>query len=259
VAHSELYWKTRTPTKNGHIDPLPARKGSMFADTPSSAQRRQDRRLFERHFDRRNVQLGPDVLIVHDRKPWRIVEIRELPPDLWGEDWDAAFADACAYWDRYQHGDRPTKGTWRDRPVMLSMRPEDQPTAEPSHFRSRASRPFDVLPEHYAVCRACGELPPCQHEINENDIAAALNHTEELMAIQPGCCHGCTEPITSRMQAVRFPGPNLWRPDLGDNSAVFHARQDCADAVSRYRRQWEEKGHSEPQPMLPTEDAGDDA
>jgi hypothetical protein len=235
----------------------------MYADKASTAHRRMERRSYERQFDQERVQLAPNVLVIFDRKAYRIVETREIPEDLWDEEFEKAFEDACEAWSLTpRNWPRPEKATWHDRPVMVVVRPEGQPEAKPIHLLAAASYQWDVLPEHYAVCRSCGELPPCQHEIDENNVAAAMDRAEDLMAIQPGCCLGCTEPITHRMKAVRFPGPNLWRPDLGDNSAVFHARSECADDVERYRRQWEKNRDVPQQPEqaeLPLGYAGDDA
>jgi hypothetical protein len=134
-------------------------------------------------------------------------------------------------------------------------RPGAAADSEASASECAAVKEWAVLPEHYAVCVACGELPPCSHEISERAIDRVVAHSEELMHLKPGCCMGCSEPITSRMQATRFPGPNLWRPDFGDDSAVFHARKECADDVTRYREQWQAKGGVEVQAMLPDGEA----
>jgi hypothetical protein len=150
-------------------------------------------------------------------------------------------------------GEQPERATWEHRPVVLVVQPADQPKAKPQHYAVRASRSFYVLPEHYSVCRLCNEIPPCTHETNEAMVEHEMANTQRLMDIRPGCCLGCGDPITSRMKAVRFPGPNLWRPDWGNDSAVFHARQDCEDSVAFYRQQWEAKGHAEMQPELPNE------
>lgn len=138
--------------------------------------------------------------------------------------------------------------------MVLVIRPADQPTLKASHYAVRASRSFYVVPEHYSVCRLCNEIPPCSHVTTEAMVDYEMANTERLMAIPAGCCLGCGEPITSRMKAVRFPGPNLWRPDWGTDSAVFHARSDCSGSVASYRQQWEEKGHDELQPELPEGD-----
>lgn len=213
-----------------------------------------------------STRIRPGSIIVFgERRAHQVVEITERPLDLWPEYFLKEWNRFTEWWVEQvmagrDMGAQPEKATWKHRPVVLVLRPADQPTAKPTHYAVRASRPFYVLPEHYSVCRLCNEIPPCRHVTTEASIDLAMQDTERLMSIQPGCCLGCGEPITSRMKAVRFPGPNLWRPDLGTNSAVFHARQDCADSTSSYRRQWEQKGHHEMQPALPDSgDTGDDA
>uniref|UniRef100_UPI003F4973CB hypothetical protein n=1 Tax=Streptomyces sp. CA-141956 TaxID=3240051 RepID=UPI003F4973CB len=258
--NGRLYWETRTPTKHGYFGPLAVPTASRFYDEASTAQRRKQRRAFERSMDQQIVELATDVIVIYSRKAYRIVETRGLPEDLWDTAYEQAFAKACEHWDKYPHNQRPTKATWSDRPVMVVVRLADKPKAKPIHLRAPASYRWAVLPEHYAVCASCGELPPCQHEIDENNVTAAMNRAEDLMAIQPGCCLGCTEPITHRMKSVRFPGPNLWRPDLGDNTAVFHARAECAGDAQSYRRQWEKQQNKPSMPeqtALPLSDAGD--
>lgn len=58
------------------------------------------------------------------------------------------------------------------------------------------------------------------------------------MAILPGTCHACREPVTQRQKSVRFTGPNLIRPDLGDDSVVFHLRGSCYGSVQAYDERW---------------------
>jgi hypothetical protein len=207
-----------------------------------------------------STRIRPGTIIVwSDRKAYEVIEITERPVDLWPQ----RFRDG---WERYTQwwveqvmagrdmGEQPEKTTWEHRPLVLAIRPADQPNGNAQHYAVRADRTFYVLPEHYSVCRLCNEVPPCTHATTEAAVDHTMQKAERLMAIQPGCCLGCGDPITSRMRAVRFPGPNLWRPDMGDDSAVFHARQDCGDWVFSYRRQWEEKGHAELQPELPEGD-----
>lgn len=247
------YWKTRTPTRTGFAAAFP-RLGPSRHGQSSTAQRRRDDRIADRMRDDRIVTLEPDVLVVFQRAPYRVVEVREIPPDLWGEKWHQDFERELDRWDARPWGDRPTLETWRDRPVSVVIRPDKQPQAKPIHLRGRASFQWDVLPDHYAICNACGELPPCRHELTEDKVRAQMVLTEELMSIPAGHCLSCGEAITSRMKAVRFPGPNLWRPDLGDNSAVFHERQECGHDVHRYREQWLAAGNAEVQEELPLED-----
>ena len=247
------YWSTRTPTKSGFAVAFP-RTGPRRYGEASSAQRRRDDRIADRMQDERIVTLEPGTLVVFQRAPYRVVEVREIPSDLWGEKWHQAFTDELARWDARPWGERPTSETWRDRPVSVVVRPDKQPQAKPIHMRGRASFQWDVLPEHYAICNACGELPPCSHELTEDKVRAQMVLTEELMSIPPGHCLSCGESITSRMKAVRFPGPNLWRPDLGDDSAVFHDRKECSYDVGRYRGQWEAAGNAPTQAELPMEE-----
>ncbi|MCL8016896.1 hypothetical protein [Streptomyces sp. AS02] len=206
------------------------------------------------------IQVGTIVVHPLERTAQEVVEVREYPEDLWPEKYQKAFADYLEAWERQasvsRHaGEHPERSTWDQRPLNLVMRPADQPSAEPSHWTVRGNRPFYVLPEHYSVCRLCNEIPPCNHVTTEAMVDHEMANTERLMAIPAGCCLGCGEPITSRMKAVRFPGPNLWRPDWGTDSAVFHARENCSGSVSFYRQQWQEKGHDELQPELPEGDA----
>jgi len=207
-----------------------------------------------------STRIRPGAIIVwSDRKAYQVVEITERPLDLWPENFRKEWKRFTEWWVEQvmsgrDMGEQPERATWEHRPVALAIRPAAQPNAKPQHYAVRASRPFYVLPEHYSVCRLCNEIPPCTHVTTEAMVDHEMATTERLMAIQPGCCLGCGAPITSRMKAVRFPGPNLWRPDFGNDSAVFHARQDCQDSVYAYREQWQEKGHGQLQPELPAED-----
>jgi hypothetical protein len=242
------YWKTRTRTLYGCALP-PAETGKSMWQ-PSSAIRRAENAVHERRLARRYIQLAPGVLIVWERAPWQVVAVDERPDDLWGDKYEDDFAHHLKVWESRQLGAKPERHTWRGRPIAVQIVPVNDPKADPVHLMAPGHHQWDVLPEHYAICAACGELPPCRHELAEieGDLIAARN--DVLMDIPPGHCLGCGEYVTSRQQAARFPGPNLWRPDLPENSAVFHARQECAGEVDRYRRQWEARGNNNPQPSL---------
>lgn len=247
--NGRFHWRSRTPTRQGKADPPATRIN--WAGEPSSAKRRQARRIHDRQLLASLVQLQPGVLVIWERKPYRIVEVREVPEDLWDADYEKAFQRELSAWGRGSRTERPERATWRDRPVTIVVQPDRQPGVEHTHLRAGASHRWEVLPEHYAVCIACGELPPCSHEIDEQQIDWEMARTEELMHVRPGCCLGCGEPVTARQKAVRFPGPNLWRPDLGEHSAVFHGRQECAGDAGRYRKQWAAAGNQETQLTLP--------
>ncbi|MEU8136068.1 hypothetical protein [Streptodolium elevatio] len=177
-------------------------------------------------------ELQPGTIVVWEREPHRVIEVRERPDELWGDKFEQA-------WQERGRGDR---STWRYRPVVVVLQPDEQPTAKPLHLCGPANHQWWVLPEHYAICRICRELPPCRHEITEGHISFQMKRTTELLAIPRGHCLACGEAITRRMNAARFPGPNLWRPDLGDNSAVFHARAACAEGRAEYKAQWDARG-----------------
>lgn len=242
---SERPWYPRQNTAKGHIDP-PRWAASTWE--PSDPARRVEARQFDRERRDANPVLAPGMLVIHDQKPKRVVEIREQPDDLWPEVFEETWRHAVADHERFSPEKPPLdRATWRNRPVVVVL-VLDQPGAKEDHRCTPASRRWDILPEHYMVCRACGQLPPCDDEIAERAIVAAIGQSDHLMSIQPGCCMGCGDPITRRMTATRFPGPNLWRPDLGDGSAVFHARAGCADFVRRYRELWQTKDYKYPRP-----------
>lgn len=245
------YWTPRMRTKRGGINP--PRTGSYRHGEASSASRRHRDRVWDKITAANYVQLAPDVIVVFERQPWIVVEITERADDLWGEKYDEKWAEIIAAWEARPRGDRPERATWSGRPVAILIVPASDPKSKPLHLMAPAHYSWTVLPEHYSICVACGELPPCRHEIAEGEADEAMAKAEVLMAIPTGACLGCGEAITGRQKAQRFPGPNLWRPDLADGSAVFHARQECADQADRYADQWRARGGHDPQPSLFTD------
>ncbi|MER6844801.1 hypothetical protein [Streptomyces platensis] len=243
-------WHSRNPTRHGRIRP-PQSQINRIGE-PSSAKARYEQRISDRALLDSVVQLEPGVLVIYDRAPYRIVEASERPIELWGEQYEKAFAEDLARWERGpRYREKPDKGTWVHRPVVVVLVPDGDPNAKSLHLCGPASKDWPVLDEHYAVCRKCGELPPCREEIADKAVKRQMHRTEARMSIPAGHCLGCGEAITSRMKAVRFPGPNLWRPDLGHDSAVFHARAECRGDVAVYRKQWQVKGIEGAQMTLP--------
>ncbi|MEC4016060.1 hypothetical protein [Streptomyces sp. H27-D2] len=190
-------------------------------------------------------RLAAGKLVILDRRPYRVVEIREVDPVDWPEDYRDAWV---------QHG-MPDAGGWFSRPMVVVVRSEEEPKEGPLHLQCGASMRWRTLPEHYAVCRLCRELPPCRHEEVERTVGEEVATVDRLMAIPRGACLGCGETITSRMTATRFPGPNLWRPDWGTDSAVFHgrSREECSNGVWRYKEAWQAQGLDDLNPTLPKE------
>lgn len=246
------YWTPRQPTKRGGVHP-PRTSVSRIGQS-SSARRRHEDRIDEKRILADYVQLTPGTLVVWERAPYRVIAVDERPDDLWGDKYEQRFASEVETWERWQRGEKPERSTWRRRPFAVQLVPVSDPKAKPLHLIGPGDHAWDVLPEHYSVCIACGELPPCRHELAEQQADRITARSQALMEIPYGCCMGCGEFVTHRQKAVRFPGPNLWRPDLPENSAVFHARQECSGDVEGYRRQWEATKQKDTPAQLSLED-----
>ena len=177
--------------------------------------------------------LATGDLVIWERSPYRVTEARERDHTDWPQ----------KYLEKWTEHHCPDPATWYHRPMTLTLRPEPDPAAEPTHLLAAADHQWWTLPEHYAVCRLCGELPPCRDVHNETVITAETERMALDMAILPGCCHACRQPITRRQKSIRFEGANLIRPDLGDDSAIFHLREACRGAAERYDKRW---AHAEP-------------
>ncbi|MFF9339277.1 hypothetical protein ACF1CG_05815 [Streptomyces sp. NPDC014773] len=205
-----------------------------------------------------HLRLRAGSIVVLDRRAWRVLEVTGYPNDHWPEAYEKAWRDHMELWWHANELRRVNnqsvkpasdRGNFYKRPVVLVLRDENLPRSAPKHWCAPASLGWQVLPEHYAVCRACGELPPCHH--GEYSPEAGPRVSEQSggipLIVPEGCCMGCAELIKPRMRTVRFPGPNLWYPDLGDDTAVFHSRSACEDQVALYRAQWQAKY---PQPAV---------
>lgn len=173
-------------------------------------------------------KLEPGTLIVWDRKPYRVLEVRELAHANWPD----------AYREQWVKQNMPDPDSWHYRPRVIVMRSEEDPKAKPLNLQGPNSVRWYTLPEHYPICRLCKEIPPCRHVHTEAVVERATDRMAEEMAILPGTCHACKEPITRRQKSFTFPGPNLIRPDLGDDSAVFHTRRDCYGSLDSYDKRW---------------------
>jgi len=173
-------------------------------------------------------KLEPGDLVVFQRKPYRVVEVRERAHANWPD----------VYRDAWVKQGMPDADTWYCRPRVVVLRSEEDPTAKTLNLQGPNDHYWHTLPEHYPICRLCKEIPPCAHVHNERIMDRATEKMAEDMAILPGSCHACKEPITKRQKSFTFPGANLIRPDLGDASAVFHTRSKCFDAIKAYDRRW---------------------
>ncbi|MDG9702503.1 hypothetical protein [Streptomyces sp. DH37] len=210
-----------------------------------------------------HLRLRSGHVVVFDRQPWRILEIDEYRDHPWPLSYEQAWREHVELWRHSEDLRRmngrldtqpPERADFYKRPVVLVLRNENFPRSAPKHWCAPISHGWQVLPEHYAVCRTCGELPPCSNGEYRGEIGprAAAQKEGAGLCVPAGCCIGCAEPIKPRMRTVRFPGPNLWYPELGEGSAVFHARAACADQVECYRLQWKaEHVPTAPQPSAP--------
>ncbi|MGW0780393.1 hypothetical protein [Streptomyces sp. NPDC002913] len=248
------YWHPRQQTKHGGINPAPT-KTNRIGESSSASRRYQDR-VHEKLAIAGYVQLAPGVLFVYERAPWRIVEIVDRFQD-WDDKREAMFAGILDNWEKRPVGDKPERVTWSGRPYVVVAVPDQDPAAKPVHLEAPAYYTWQILPEHYLICQACRELPPCRHEEAETRADREMARTEVLMEIPAGHCMSCSEHITRRQKSTRFPGPNLWRPDLPEHSAIFHAREECSDGLERYRTAWEARGGTRPQAALSFDDLGE--
>lgn len=133
---------------------------------------------------------------------------------------------------------------WNDRPWYVALEVIGTPLPSTSsqdngrfcNVAVTKSYLWSVLPEHYMVCRICNEIPPCRHARQEKLLHWQQRELLDVLNLDPSTCLGCAEPITSRQKIIRFAGPNLVRPDFGDDSAVFHHRRACRKDVEDYDR-----------------------
>lgn len=236
-----------------------------------TSQSRDFRRLALPHNGYREGVPGVEVghIVVVQRQAWRVLEIREKPEDLWPADYEQAWQEVVSRWVEHEAAraageltswgapmtaqTEPIRSQWYYRPVNVVVQRVDRPKSKREHILTSVSSEWQTLPEHYSVCRLCNELAPCRHMETEATVDQEMEKVDRLMAIPRGACLGCGETITSRMKGIRFPGPNLWRPDWGTDSAVFHARsrEECSNAVWKYEQQWKEQGLNVLNPELP--------
>lgn len=177
---------------------------------------------------RTSNSLAPGQIVIWERSAYRVIETKER-----GQvDWPDTFRDR---WVEYG---MPDPVTWSGRPFVVALRVEREPDAKPLHLLGPADHLWLTLPEHFSICRICGEIPPCGHVHNERVMAVASKRMDADMALMPGLCHGCRSPITKRQKTIVFEGENLIRPDFGDGTAIFHLKASCRWAAERYDARW---------------------
>lgn len=167
-------------------------------------------------------------LVVIDHLPYEIVSVTNRNPNDWSQ----------ATKDQWVEAGMPDVDTWYSRPAMIRVRPKGATPEQDMHFTMKMSRMLYQLPEHYAICHCCGEIPPCRYVYNNHVAERQLEVLESQMQLHAGLCHACGEPVTTRQKSILFAGMNLIRPDLGNDTAVFHLRNKCHFDAVKYERKW---------------------
>lgn len=183
------------------------------------------------------------ALIAVSRRPYRVTQVRDVPPGDWTDRARQAWADAGM------------PDPWPLAPFELHV--DQLPTGRRAGMT--VVQPWHeqllLLPEHYAVCACCGELAPCPEITAGRTAAHVMERFERLSRILPGCCWGCSEPITSRQASVVFDGPNLWLPTAPPDP-VFHLRRGCRSSAARYEDDWVAASSHRPRSLLTLACAG---
>ncbi|MFJ8677275.1 hypothetical protein [Streptomyces sp. NPDC093589] len=174
------------------------------------------------------VDLTPGRIVIWGKAPFRVISLSDLNPGNWPTEYEEA-------WDA---ASRPDVASWKDRPMRLGVQ-RDTDAADPERSGIvPAHGQWVILPEHYSVCRSCGELPPCPEAFTDRIMAVESHRIDFEMRLVHGTCHGCGKPVSRRERSILFPGDNLIRPDLGANTAVFHTRQSCLPIALSYQDRW---------------------
>lgn len=172
-------------------------------------------------------EIQPGTVVAWNYKPLLITEIEEINLANWPDDFVKAWKEAG----------EPDAATWDGRPLYIHNRRDG--SKDPIKVgKAPASWRFLVLPQHYAVCNRCGELPPCQEVFLDEVMAVESRRMDFEMKLTHGMCHACGERVTPREHSVLFSGDNLIRPDLGPNTAVFHTRRSCINVTLSYQDRW---------------------
>lgn len=99
----------------------------------------------------------------------------------------------------------------------------------PGKLRNDPVKRVRVLPEHYAVCGVCHEIPPCRHEMQGIVEAQMLNRMSRFEV--PGTCPSCMEAVRWRQRSLTF-DENTVVP--GGPPVTFHRAKNCFRDAVRY-------------------------
>lgn len=187
--------------------------------------------------------LRPPVpcLIALNRKPYQLIEIRDISPGSWKEtDWKEY--NQLNTWARQVGQVYPSPDEWARGPVdfiMTEPGKKQRLMFRVALWETRSDGWF-VLDEHYALCASCGELAPCREYVaaRDRDYAAAKANEklERDLQVLPGCCWACNEVITQRQKWIAFEGDNADLP--GGPPVRFHLREKCVGDARSYEHRW---------------------
>lgn len=167
------------------------------------------------------------IIIALERRPWRVIECRELPTSEWTAE------ERASYHGSYSKHRPPEEFPFRPWVLVVDALPIGG--RHQARMPGTTSPRWDVLPEHYPVCVHCLELHPCRHMTTKAEVARGEAKLDKLTSIAPGCCWYCGDRVTSRQKKVLFDGPNLLLPG-GHTPVVFHGREGCSAGVWAYEQ-----------------------
>jgi hypothetical protein len=166
---------------------------------------------------------------------WRVVEVRELPEDLWiEEDRTSVKKFRVEFQAKYRRRSLLLRPVGNSDIKIQASQDVSVPIGGRMAYAAALTSFVFVYPDgHYPVCATCGEPVPCR----EKQVA----HEEERLAKDaaryemPGVCPDCSEPVTQRQKSITFED-NIEVP-LGP-PVTFHLRGQCWDGAMRYEQRW---------------------
>jgi hypothetical protein len=178
---------------------------------------------------KRTRSLNAGDVIRFERQALCVHKIQECPRGAWPNGY-------VALW--YRAG-MPSPDEWADRPMLVTGAWHAQSrSSERVHVLTSGDYRWEILPEDYAVCSSCGEVPPCRHMQIERAVREESERLREILSINPGHCHACLDKIREGEPFIAFSGMNLLRPDLGPGSAIFHEEGRCRWKMKAYEELW---------------------
>lgn len=181
------------------------------------------------HFRRGRPAVGDIVAL--DHRAWEVTHVVDADPTP----------------HEQERLDLYTLPTGKDglRPYRVTLRRLHGPPHEHENDHSEiaarvAANAFDPLPKYphgrVPLCSCCGHPWPCLESDQQHQAEKELKEAEKALALLPGCCPACDEPVTSRQRSITFGGANIRNP-LAEGP-TFHLRRKCRHDAARYEEAW---------------------